>query len=157
MIHCISLWLKTKWEIPNLCFDICCCCNQTCIRLQVFVISLLFWPAFNWWFFLEKKNSTGCLVKTKCWWQNWSLQFDEKSSHFVFGRQPADFSSPKICQMVKITKMMTWSLVQVWFQFENTSLTSSLFKLQQQQKSKQIFLVRGWYNETNQRGHVTWI
>ena len=41
------------------------CFDQSCTRLQVFLISyLLFWPALIRQIFLEKKNSAGCLLKT---------------------------------------------------------------------------------------------
>ena len=39
---------------------------KTCTRPEVFLMSyLLFWPAFIWQIFLEKKNSAGSLLKTK--------------------------------------------------------------------------------------------
>ena len=53
---------------------------QTCSRLQVFVILyLLFWPAFNWRIFLEKKNSAVCLLKTK--WQIYERLYFQRHTH----------------------------------------------------------------------------
>jgi hypothetical protein len=55
--------------------------DQTCTRLEIFVISyLLFWPALILRFFLEKKNSAGCLLKTK-----WLMKICiYRGAHFFF-------------------------------------------------------------------------
>ena len=95
---------------------------QTSTRPKVFVISyLLFWPAFIWHFFLEKKNSAlHFLLKTK--WRmkicifggtqifllNYNVQFF--ITHFVFRRQYPEFffSKKKFVKwkQVKITNMI---------------------------------------------------
>ena len=76
---------------------------------QVFVKSyLLFWPAFIWQMFLEKKNSAGCLRNNKLTDENFLFQrqflVKLKCSVFslvtFFRRQPAEFFYSKIiCQM----------------------------------------------------------
>ena len=83
------------------------CLNQTCKRLQIFVISyLLFWPAFIWRFFGGRKVLLmSCLLKTE-WLMKKLIIF---ISHFVFRRQPAEISSTK--KFVKWKQFKTTNMI----------------------------------------------
>ena len=81
--------------------------------------------AFTWQIFLEKKNSTGCLLKSS-WWKEvlkLNIVFDEKIcvplemqifiSHFVlfFEGSELNFSSPKkFVKWMQVSIRSTWSI-----------------------------------------------
>ena len=92
--------------------------------IQGFLMSyLLLWPALIRQKNLEKKNSTGCLLKTNCSDKKFAFSRAHKLSHQItihsVFHQPAEFFfSKKICQMKACQNMIcitrSWSLMQVW-------------------------------------------
>ena len=82
-------------------------------RPKLFVISyLLFWSAIIWRFFLEKKNSAGCLLKTKWLMKNLNIVIWREnlcaSENAKFHQPLCFFFSKKIFkwQQVKTTNMI---------------------------------------------------
>ena len=83
---------------------------------------MLFWPAFIWWIFLEKKNSAGCLLRTK--WRRKNLHF-QRHTNFLVKLHCSVFSKPSWIFLLQKNS----SKHQMWYYKDLKFCAGLLYKL----------------------------